>query len=232
MKSVAIIPARAGSKRIPNKNVKKFAGEAIISFSIKAALKSELFEKVIVSTDSEDIARIAADFGADIPFLRPTSLADDQTGIFPVMAHAVKEIEGENYDFACCILATCPLLLAQDLTLGYDQIKNGKFNYVFSATSFNYPIERGFTKSENNNGLNMLFPEKFESRSQDLTKYMHDAGQFYWGKTSCWLNEPLKFNQHSNVVLLPSWRVQDIDTQEDWHRAELIYSILESLEKT
>tara|TARA_B100002019_G_scaffold131625_1_gene113097 strand:+ start:15114 stop:15803 length:690 start_codon:yes stop_codon:yes gene_type:complete len=227
--NIAIIPARGGSKRIPQKNIKEFNGKPIIGYSIEKALGTNLFDKVIVSTDDQEIAKVAESFGAEIPFIRPKNLADDFTGINPVISHALKNIDTENYNYACCIFATSPLLKIDDLKESYKLILNDEYKFIFSATDFPHPIQRGFKKKDTGKGLEMLFPEHYKTRSQDFPEWMHDAGQFYWGKIESWLaEESMSFNENTNAFKLPIWRVQDIDTEDDWKRAELIFEVLKN----
>ena len=224
---IAVIPARGGSKRIKNKNIKNFCGKPIIAYSIQAAKKSKLFSRIIVSTDSNRIAKIAKKYGAEVPFTRPKKLSDDYIGTVEVMAHAVNLIKKSDTNIlgACCIYPTAPFIQANDLLAAWKIFKSGKWKSVFTATSYSYPVFRSFQKNING-GLKMLYPNLFNKRSQDLNKVMHDAGQFCWAKPKDWINKKLGFNNRSTVIELPSWRVQDIDTLADWKRAELKYKIL------
>ena len=226
--NIAIIPARGGSKRIPKKNIKKFLGKPIISYSIEAALKSKLFKKVIVSTDSEEIANIAAEYGAEVPFLRPKQLSDDFSGTHEVVGHAVEWIEEKiiKLDYVCCIYATAPLIQDNDLVKGFEIIQKGNWDSVIASTSYSYPIFRSFKKNSQG-GLKMIFPEFYNSRSQDLPEIYHDAGQFYWAKPEIWKKPSEMYNEKNAIVEIPNYRVQDIDTIEDWRRAELLYQILD-----
>ena len=222
--NVAIIPARGGSKRIPKKNIKDFCGKPIIAHSIESALKSNLFEKIIVSTDDLDIANISKSHGAEVPFIRDKNLSDDFTGTDDVIKDCIQKLSDMDYDisYVCCIYPTAPLILPEDLQNGFEIINNSSWNTVFAATKFSYPIQRSF-KIDINGGLEMLFPENFEVRSQDLVDIYHDAGQFYWSHSSSWMDKKPGFNASSTIVPLPSWRVQDIDNLDDWQRAELIF---------
>lgn len=223
--NIAIIPARGGSKRIPRKNIKLFHGRPIISYSIEAALKSGLFEKVIVSTDNEEIKSISEKYGAIVPFKRPKKLSDDFTGTHEVIKHAVKKLIAKNFqfDFACCIYATAPFISKRDLFEGFKIIKNKKYKSVFAATDFSYPIQRSFFMEDD--GVKMFFPENYEKRSQDFKKAYHDAGQFYWSSKEDWLDEAPKLDKNCFPVTIPSWRVQDIDNIDDWNRAENIFEL-------
>jgi len=224
---IAIIPARGGSKRIPRKNIKEFFGKPMIAWSINAAKKSGLFDRIIVTTDDAEIAEIATLWGAEIPFMRPPSLANDYVGAAPVIAHATKWCldQGLDVTFVCCIFAAAPFIKAEDLIHGFDELVLGNWEYVFPVTDFSSPIFRSF-KRVNEGGIKMFFPEYAQTRSQDLPIALHDAGQFYWGKTSAWLQEKAVFDLHTMPMIIPRWRVQDIDTEDDWRRAELIASVL------
>ena len=228
--NIAIIPARGGSKRIKKKNIKDFYGKPIISYSIEIAKKSKVFDKIFVSTDDKEIADIAKSFGAEVPFLREKNLSDDFTGTHNVIGSFVQKLieSGSKINHACCIYATAPLIQISDLLKGLDLIKENKWDMVFAATSYNYPVSRSF-RIKTDKSLEMLFEDKFNSRSQDLEDVYHDAGQFYWSKPEIWMGENPGYGSSSSVVLLPNWRVQDIDNLEDWRRAELIFSTLTDL---
>ena len=224
--NIAIIPARGGSKRIPRKNIKNFCGKPLIAYSIDAALQSGLFEKIIVSTDDEEIANVAKQYGADVPFLRPTELSDDFTGTGAVVAHALQTLreKGEAYDFACTIYATAPLLEPHYLIEGFEKLKESDAVNAFSVTSMPYPIWRTF-KITDNARCEMFWKDKFSARSQDLEEAYHDAGQFYWSNLRKTAHDVM-FGSESIPIVLPRHLVQDIDTPEDWIRAELMYKVL------
>ena len=226
--NVAVIPARGGSKRIPRKNIKEFCGKPMIAYAIEAAQKSGLFEQIIVSTDDEEIASIARMHGAEVPFLRPASLSDDYTGTTAVVAHALQILAQANIhpEFTCCIYATVPFLSSESLNHGYNTLHHGEAEFAFSVTTFPYPIFRALKSSER--GVEMVWPEFASTRSQDLIETYHDAGQFYWGKTESWLEQKMIFAPYSTPILLPRHLVQDIDTLEDWIRAEFMYKALHS----
>ncbi len=226
-----MIPARGGSKRIPRKNIKTFSGKPMIAHSIFAAKESQLFERVIVSTDDEEIANISRSLGAEVPFLRSQELSDDHATTTQVITHAIEWLNGVNErpDSVCCIYATAPLIQVSDLQKAYEKFSTGNWEYVFAATSFGFPIFRSFRK-EINEGIEMFFPEHFNTRSQDLPEAYHDAGQFYMGKASSWLAGKRIFEPWSTIVELPRWRVQDIDTLEDWKRAEVLFQLVNQSE--
>lgn len=225
-KSIAIIPARGGSKRIPKKNIKDFHGKPLIAYSIEVALKSKLFEKVVVSTDDEEIAEISKKYGAQVPFLRPKELSDDFTGTGEVIKHALDYFKenGEVYDYCCTIYATAPLLQEKYLVEGFEKLKSSDASLSFSVTSMPFPIQRTFKITENGR-CEMFWPENFMKRSQDLEEAYQDAGQFYWENLKNPLIE-IPFGKDSIPIILPRYLVQDIDTLEDLTRAEYIYSAL------
>ena len=228
---LCIIPARGGSKRIPKKNLKIFCGKPIIEWSINAALRSKCFDKVIVSTDSEEIALISKRLGAEVPFLRPNNLSDDKTTTVPVISHAIKFVN-ENFrkvDYACCIYATAPFIEIKYLKEGLDKILKYNTNYTFSATSYSFPIQRAIKISKQKRSQ-MFYPNFQDTRSQDLEEAFHDAGQFYWGKASAWLENQNIFEGDSIPIIIPRYKVQDIDNEEDWIRAELMYKLLKKIE--
>jgi pseudaminic acid cytidylyltransferase len=224
--NVAIIPARGGSKRIPRKNILPFSGKPIIAYSIQTAINSQLFGKVIVSTDDEEIAAVSKQYGAEVPFLRPAELSDDRCGTHEVIGHAVEFLvdSGIEVDFACCIYATAPLIEYRDLEAGFNLVRHGRWETVFAAATFAHPIFRSFRHSDNG-GLEMFFPKEYQTRSQDLPAAMHDAGQFCWANAETWMKPPTGFSAKATVVELPNWKVQDIDTLEDWKRAEELYRL-------
>lgn len=226
--NIAIIPARGGSKRIPRKNIKPFCGKPMLAWSIETALQSGCFDQVIVSTDDQEIAKVAQQYGAEIPFIRPPELSDDHTGTIPVIAHAIQTIQqaGFSPDYACCIYATAPFITVDALKSGFDLLNNSHVDYVFSVTSYPYPIQRAI-RIRSDQTLEMFQPEQFNARSQDLDDAYHDAGQFYWGKISAWLTNKIIFSNQSLPVILPRYLVQDIDTLEDWIRAELMFKSIE-----
>jgi pseudaminic acid cytidylyltransferase len=225
VKAVAIIPARGGSKRIPRKNIKNFYGKPLIAYSIETALESNLFEKIIVTTDDIEIASIAKKYGAEA-YIRPKELADDYTATQPVIDNVLEYLEsiGESYDCYCTIYATAPLLQAQYLIEGFEKLRDSDAINAFSATTMPFPIQRTF-KINKNGRCEMFTPEFYSARSQDLEEAYQDAGQFYWtklGRTS----DKIMFGEDSIPIILPRHLVQDIDTLEDWKRAEIAYEVL------
>ena len=221
---IAVIPARGGSKRIPRKNIRPFLGRPIIAYSIDAARETELFDRIVVSTDDAEIAEVARALGAEAPFVRPTEISDDRTGTAVVVKHALETL-GPGIEAACCIYATAPFVRATDISTGWNAILEGDASFAFSVTSFPFPIQRALRRLEH--GVALFEPAHAETRSQDLEPAFHDAGQFYWGTTSAWLEERPLFAAHSSPVVLPRWRVQDIDDEEDWARAEHLFRAIE-----
>ena len=224
---LCVIPARGGSKRIPHKNIKIFCGQAMIGYSIKAALDSKCFDQVIVSTDDDEIAEVAKSFGASVPFLRPESLANDYAGTIPVIKHAIEWFDDQNQlpSEVCCLYATAPFVQADAIRKAYKKMMQEQVDYCFTVTSFASPIQRAI-KVTAENRIEMLHPENLETRSQDLEESYHDAGQFYWGKAESFRQQKPLFSKGATPYILPRHLVQDVDTLEDWRRAELMYQVL------
>ena len=226
MSCVAIIPARGGSKRIPRKNLKPFDGVPMIVRSIRTALDSGLFERVVVSTDDAEIAEVARAHGADVPFLRPAELADDFAGTAPVIVHALQQLP--DFDYACCVYTTAPLLQTRYLRQGLALLEQHQDkSYAFSVCSFGFPVQSALTL-DGQGALQALYPEFRNTRSQDLPEAFQDAGQFYWGRSEAWLRGEVIYSPASLPVILPRHLVQDIDTLEDWKRAEYLYAALKA----
>lgn len=224
--TLAIIPARGGSKRIPRKNVKAFCGKPMIAWSIEAALESECFDRIIVSTDDDEIAEVAVAHGAEVPFRRPAELADDVTPTGPVIAHAIEwSRQTRPVGRACCLYATAPFVRADDLRAGLALLESSGADYAFTATTYDFPIQRAI-RVDADHRVSMFQPEHALTRSQDLEEAWHDAGQFYWGTAEAWLAGRPIFAPASVIVALPRERVQDIDTAEDWDRAELMFKTM------
>lgn len=221
---IAVIPARGGSKRIPNKNVREFCGLPIIAWSIIEAQKSGCFDRVLVSTDSPEIAEVASSFGAEAPFVRPAHLADDHCGVTPVVAHAARwqAAHGTSPNEVCCIFATAPFIQGADIRRGLEVLHSARAEFAFAVTTFPFPIQRAL-RITGEERVEMLQPEHFNSRSQDLEIAFHDAAQFYWGRARAWTDELTMFASAAAPVRIPRFRVQDIDTEEDWERAEWLF---------
>lgn len=226
---IAIIPARGGSKRIPRKNIKDFCGKPMIAWSIEAAKASGLFDYIIVSTDDVEIAEVARAWGAEVPFMRPAELSDDYVGTSAVTKHAVEWVATHvsHPEFVCTIYATAPFIQITDLRKGFDLLSLSGSDQAFTVTSFPFPIQRA-VKILPNSRVVMFHPEQFKTRSQDLEPAYHDAGQFYWATYAAVVNASAEFPSNAVPIILPRFRVQDIDTIEDWTRAELILKLLKS----
>ena len=221
---IAVIPARGGSKRIPRKNIAAFCGKPMITYAINAARKSGLFEHIIVSTDDEEIVRIANEWGAETPFMRPAELADDFTPTVPVIAHAITACRalGWKIDHACCIYPCVPFIQVDDLKRAFELLQTGGAAYSFPVTEFPSAIQRALRRLPDGK-MQPFYPEYELTRTQDLERAYHDAGQFYWGTAQAWLTNN---NVHRSGVglVIPGWRVVDIDTPDDWDRAESLYA--------
>ncbi|GCA52246.1 CMP-N,N'-diacetyllegionaminic acid synthase [Sinorhizobium sp. KGO-5] len=229
--NLGVIPARGGSKRIPRKNVKPFAGRPMIAWSIGAAIESGCFDRLVVSTDDEEIAEISRQWGAEVPFLRPTELADDYATTTDVMRHAINWFTRSDRvpERVCCIYATAPFLRPDKLTEGLGLLENRGADFAFSITSYAFPIQRAIRLTPERR-VEMLMPEQFSTRSQDLEDVYHDAGQFYWGRGDAWLSGKPVFSSCATAVILPRYSVQDIDTPDDWLRAELMFKAFHELD--
>jgi len=225
---IAVIPARGGSKRIPRKNIKLFGGLPMVAWSIRAAIESQCFDRIMVSTDDAEIASVAKTYGAEVPFIRPSSLSDDHTATIPVISHAIEwqSQNGKSATEVCCIYATAPFILANDIQRGLQVLESSGADYAFSVTSYAFPIQRAIRITAEQR-IQMFQPEHFNTRSQDLEEAWHDAGQFYWGKAQAWLDGKPLFSRDGAPVSLPRHRVQDIDTAEDWERAEWLMKAMQ-----
>lgn len=221
--SIAIIPARGGSKRIPRKNIKEFCGRPMIAYAIIAAKESGLFDHIVVSTDDEEIASIAKVYGAETPFVRPVELANDYTATVPVIAHAIEVCRSMGWVFedVCCIYPSVPFIQIDDLRESLARMNNSEEDYCFPVTEYPSAIQRAL-KFLNTGKMQPFYPEFQFTRTQDLESAYYDAGQFYWGKADAWLTNQ-KIHSSGLGYAIPNWRVVDIDTMEDWKRAELIY---------
>lgn len=226
---LAIIPARGGSKRIPRKNIRLFAGKPMIAYAIEAAHASALFDHIIVSTDDPEIAAVSAALRAQVPFVRPSNLSDDHTPTVPVIAHAIDACRAQGLlaDHVCCIYPGVPLLRVEDIVSCLEMLAHGDADYVFPVAAFASPIQRALKRSPNGS-TQPYFPQYADTRTQDLEPAYHDAGQFYWGKSAAWLSG-LNIHTHGRTFVLPEWRVIDIDTPDDWTRAEALYRSLQEV---
>ena len=219
---VAIIPARGGSKRILRKNIKEFNGKPIIVWAILAAQKSGLFDYIVVSTDDDEIKSVSEKYGAIVPFIRPANISDDHTPTVPVISHAVKEIDRlyKHVEYACCIYPCSPLLLASDIVEAFNMLESTGVDFVYPVVEYPHPIFRSMRQSENGK-MEFIYPKHELTRTQDLERVFHDAGQFYWGRAEAW-RELKKIHTDGLGMEIPSYRVVDIDTEDDWKRAELL----------
>jgi N-acylneuraminate cytidylyltransferase len=224
---VAIIPARGGSKRIPRKNIRDFRGKPVLAWSAEAAFASGCFDRVILSTDDEETAAVAGLHGVDAPFRRPEELANDHVGTLPVIAHAVAWLraQGANPRLVCCIYAAAPLIRAEDLRLGLQRLEETGADYVVTCTTYPYPVQRAL-RVDPTGRIAMLYPEHVNTRSQDLVEAIHDAGQFYWGRAQAFAEGRPILGPGSEPLMIPRYRAQDIDTLEDWTRAEFLHRAL------
>jgi N-acylneuraminate cytidylyltransferase len=226
MSSLAIIPARMGSKRIPGKNIRPFLGKPIIAYSIETAIKSGLFNEIMVSTDSDEIAEISRDFGAKVPFLRSPETSNDFAGISEVIMEVLSmyKLQDKEFKYFCCIFPTAPFIREERLSEGFRLMIDKNYDSVFPIVKFSYPIFRALKKISDR--LEMFWPEYFSSRSQDLPAAYHDAGQFYWMKTGCFMEQKRIFAINSAGIELSELEFQDIDNETDWNLAEIKYKLL------
>lgn len=225
---IAVIPARAGSKRILRKNIKEFNGRPMIGWAINAALASNLFDRIIVSTDDSEIAEISKSFGAEAPFMRPPELADDITPTAPVIKHAIGYFDGigSAVEYVCCIYPCTPFLRGGDLVSAFEQMINEGADFIYPVAEYSHPIQRAMIK--NGVKMNFLNPEHELSRTQDLQVTYYDVGQFYWGRSSAWLSEK-KMHSDGTGFIVPGWRFVDIDNLNDWERAQVMMKCYESM---
>lgn len=223
MQNLCIIPARGGSKRIPRKNIRHFLGKPIIAYSIDSALKTGLFDIVMVSTDDSEIADVAMKYGAEVPFMRSTNTSNDYATLADVMKEVFVKYNaiGQSFDNACCLLPTSPLLKPEDIILGYTRLSDSDFTVVVPVVEFSYPILRSFNMSETGE-ISYNWPEYAKTRSQDLQPAYHDSGTYYWYKVDPWLSGIVK----RGAIIVDEKYVQDIDTEHDWKMAEMKYRLL------
>ena len=226
---VAVMPARGGSKRIPHKNLRSFAGRPMLAWPLEAAAQADCFDRIVVSTDDPDIAAAARAHGAETPFARPAFLSDDHTPTAPVIAHAVTALDLPPNAAVCCIYPTAPFLKAADLRAGLARLEADAVGFVLPVTSYAFPIQRALRR-DTGGRITMHDPSAFSTRSQDLEPAWHDAGQFYWARAATWSSGRPVFGSGSIGLAVPPYRVQDIDTPEDWTRAELMHTVLAAAE--
>lgn len=226
MKNLCIIPARGGSKRIPRKNIKTFMGKPIIAYSIEAALNSAVFDEVMVSTDDEEIAEVARQYGASVPFLRSAETSNDYATTVDVLLEVVNNFKekGKSFDIVCCLYSTAPFVTPERLKEATSQISDN-VDACFTIVQYSYPIQRSLRINESEH-VEMMFPEHLKSRTQDLEKVYHDAGQFYFVKTDALIQEKTVWCKRTAPLILSELEVQDLDTLTDWQLAEMKYKLL------
>ena len=224
--TLAVIPARSGSKRLPRKNIKEFLGKPMIVWTILAAIESNVFDRIIVSTDSEEIAEISRQNGADVPFLRPAELADDVTPTIPVIRHAIEWISshGGNHDAVCCLYPAAPFISPYMIKRAYNVMKEQPGGFVFPVSQFHPPIQRAL-RMDSQGFVEMLDGKNQLVRTQDLEETYFDAGQFYWGHTETWISNDYIFTGMSRGIAVDRSEAVDIDTEEDWRLTEKLISV-------
>ncbi|MDP4013844.1 MAG: pseudaminic acid cytidylyltransferase [Candidatus Nanopelagicales bacterium] len=223
---MAIIPARGGSKRIPRKNIRMMSGRPLITWAVEAALASGVFDDVVVTTDDDEIASIAGDAGASIPFIRPPELSDDYTPTVPVIAHAVAALDqlGASYEFACCLYPAAIFLVPEDFAASLELLKrNPRHKYAATVTRYAAPVQEAMELGPDGT-IRFLWPEHYGTRTQEFAERWHDAGQLYWGRREAWTEHHSIFDLAVGYSL-PPWRVQDIDDEDDWRRAEVMHTL-------
>jgi pseudaminic acid cytidylyltransferase len=229
--NIAIVPARGGSRRIPRKNVRPFCGRPMIAWTIDALRDSGCVDRIVVSTDDDEIAALATSLGAEVPFRRPAALADDHAPTLPVIADALQRLDalGWRAQRVCCAYATAPLMAPNDVRAARERLDaDADLDYVFSCATYAFPVRRALRHGAGG-GVEPLFAESIGRRSQDLDEVFHDAGQFYWGRPAAFAQQRPIFGAHSRPHFVPRHRVQDIDTAEDWARAELLFRAFKEL---
>ncbi|WP_452598282.1 pseudaminic acid cytidylyltransferase [Pontimicrobium sp. MEBiC01747] len=226
MANLAIIPARGGSKRIPRKNIKSFLGKPIIAYSIEAALQSNLFDEVMVSTDDEEIAAIAIKYGAKVPFLRSKDNANDYAVLADVVEEVITSYSNikKTFNIVCCLLPTAPFITSNKIREAYQKLTKEKLDSVFPVLEYSFPIQRSLKIDKDK--VKMVWEEHLNSRSQDLEARYHDSGQFYWLNTTSFLKEKKLFTSNSGAIIISELEAQDIDTSTDWALAEIKYKLL------
>lgn len=223
MRKIAIIPARGGSKRIPRKNIKPFLGKPIICYAIEAAIESKLFDLVLVSTDDEEIARVAKEAGAEVPFLRSDKNADDFASTVDVLLEVLEKVP--DFEVGCCIYPTTPLLDSNDLILAFNKFQEGDYKTLFPVVRFGYPVDRCLIEREGR--VSLRWKENENKRSQDFEPCFHDAGMFYWFRNNILMKEKSLFTESTGFFELDETKTQDIDNLIDWELAELKYKLLQ-----
>jgi N-acylneuraminate cytidylyltransferase len=229
MLNLLIIPARGGSKRIPRKNIKLFLGKPIIAYSIEAALNTGLFDEVMVSTDDDEIAKIAIAYGAKVPFLRSNKNSDDFATTFDVIKEVLINYQelNKSFKYTCCLYPCAPFVTSNKLITAFDVLKTKDFDSVLPITAFGFPIQRAF-KIDENKKASFFYPEFSLTRSQDLEQSFHDVGQFYWLNISKCLQKQAIITDNTGSFIISELEAQDIDNELDWKLAELKYELIQS----
>jgi len=224
---VGIILAKSFSKRVTNKNFMKFHGQPMIYWTIQAAKRSKIFDKIIVSTDSDEIIKKLDKY--NLHFIkRPKELSKEKYGIDEVMKYCLSSIS-ENADYACCLFPCAPLMSHLDIKDGFSKIKKNKHKYIFAASNFSHPIERSF--KINNGKIKMISKKFFNTSSKFFTETYHDTGYFYWARAKTWKNEFISYSSKSSFIKIPNWRAQDLDTLDDLKKVDLIFKSLKKEKK-
>lgn len=228
MKILAVIPARGGSKRIPRKNIKEFAGQPIIKYSIDAALESEVFDEVMVSTDDKEIAEVAKSLGAKVPFFRSTENSTDMAMTAPVVLEVLEEYKklSQEFDYVCCIYPTAVFVTGERLKKAKETLLEKNADSVVPVMKFGYPIQRALRIRKEDGGMEMFWPENYNKRSQDLEPAYHDCGQFYFANVTKFLEQGVLFCKFTVALQVPESEAQDIDNEEDWKMAEIKFKLL------
>ncbi len=227
MGNLAIIPARGGSKRIPRKNIKLFNGAPIISYSINTAIKSCLFDEIMVSTDDNEIANIAKSYNATVPFMRSNQNSNDYATTFDVIKEVVEKYKqlGKHFNKVCCIYPCAPLISIDTLASAFNKLNENKFDSIFPVVQFSYPIQRSL-KVDESDKLKFIYPEYNLTRTQDLEKAFHDSGQFYWMEMEACIEKGQILTNNTGSIVISEIECQDIDNETDWKLAELKYNLL------
>ncbi len=227
MRRLAVIPARGGSKGIPRKNIRKFMGRPVIAYSIGAAIKSGLFDEIMVSTDDEEIAELAEYYGANVPFLRSARNALGHVTTVDVLLEVLEKFreKGIRFQQACCIYPVAPMISSRELYLAYNKMRKRNYDCIVPVTRFSYPVQRALRLKDGK--LEMMTPDYLSVRSQDLEVAYHDCGQFYWFEVEQFIAKKALFTDNTGAIVLNEMEVQDIDTEIDWQLAELKFQLMD-----
>lgn len=223
-KSVVVIPARGGSKRIPLKNIRQFHGQPMMAWPIERARQSGIFDRIVVSTDDPQMADVARASGAEVPFMRDPKLADDLTGTGDVVRDAIQRLEIEDDTIVCCLYATAAFVTSDDLKEAQNRLRGSSLPWIFTAGEYRTPIQRAYHQTEH--GMQPLYPENMPKRSQDLEPCYFDAGQAYMARAGTWRAPTGHVWDGAEALVLPDQRCVDIDTEDDWQRAERLFGLV------